>query len=58
MNLPTGQSAQKAAFFRATAQAMEFLAIFYELSQEQQEQLLQIIHTMWAKSCKSPPNKG
>lgn len=49
MNLQSvGPQPQKSKFFREIAQALEFLAMFYTLTKEQQEELIARINKMSA----------
>lgn len=53
MNIPaTGANPQKEKFFREVATAFEFLALFYALSAEDQEHLLQFINKLHAGRAK------
>ena len=50
MNIPTtGPNPQKARFFREISQAFEFLAIFHELSPEEQLSVNQQLTMILAK---------
>lgn len=45
----SGANQQKSKFFKEIATAFEFLAIFYQLDEEQQQELLQHITYLQAK---------
>lgn len=51
MNIPaTGPNEAKAKFFREIAQAFQFLSVFHSLPKENQEDLLQHITKLQAKT--------